>query len=157
MSDRKLSTRIDNSKSDFGNVCFGVPQGSVLGPLLFLIYVNDIEEIVENSFIFLFADDIILISIDPNYNKMIQNLQKDFDQINLWFALNEVFISESKTQFITIRSCHARISEKKNIYLHDCTCSTLNCHKTCIKINEVEEAKYLGFIINGPAKCTLRT
>ena len=57
LNSRKQYTYIENHCSDVADVCYGVPQGSVLGPLLFLIYVNDICEAVSNCKVKLYADD----------------------------------------------------------------------------------------------------
>ena len=102
MEGRAVGTKIDHVVSTLEQVRYGVPQGSTLGPLLFLIYINDIAEGTMQTKVFLYADDIILVSIHKNYNTMIKNLQQDFNHINSWLISNELFISEKKTQFISI-------------------------------------------------------
>jgi len=59
--DRKQFVKIDNEKSDFMSCDLGVPQGSVLGPLLFLVYINDIVKFLSDFTVKLFADDTTLI------------------------------------------------------------------------------------------------
>jgi hypothetical protein len=151
---RKAGTKVNGELSDLVNIKYGVPQGSVLGPLLFLIYINDVEDVVHNSSILLFADDIILLSINSVYNIMITNLQEDFDRINTWFAINEVFISESKTINLTIKSYKGTISSHESIFLHSENCTflngadRLNCVNTCTAITRQDNAEYLGTIID---------
>ena len=71
LTNRKQYVEIDGNKSDFKNITTGVPQGSVLGPLLFLIYMNDIQEASAAFSSVLFADDSTFInsmnaSVQPN-------------------------------------------------------------------------------------------
>ena len=83
LSDRKQRVVINGQESDWGVVESGVPQGSVLGPLLFLIYINDLEKGIKSNIKF-FADDTSLFSIvrDPTYTAI--ELNHDLDQIKNW-------------------------------------------------------------------------
>ncbi len=80
---RKHFVEVEGCKSDLLPVKSGLPQGSVLGPLLFLIYVNDIPSLCSFSSVFLFADDAKLIA---SLNSASQNLalQKDLDNLLSW-------------------------------------------------------------------------
>ena len=70
-------------ESSWGEIKAGVPQGSVLGPLLFLIYINDLEEGIESCVKF-FADDTSLFSIVKDPQVSAVNLQRDLDTITEW-------------------------------------------------------------------------
>jgi hypothetical protein len=150
MTNRKTSTKINNNISEMKNIEFGVPQGSVLGPLLFIIYINDITKYMDNVHTSLYADDILLISVHQNYDVMINNLQSDFNAINDWLILNELFINENKTQFITISSPHMKKPDevKMKILIHDSKCTTDKCTDSCIQLDSVKETKYLGYVID---------
>ena len=65
LTNRKQFVRINNSNSSFLDVLIGVPQGSILGPLLFLIYINDLPE-CSLLYSLLFADDAVLLDADEN-------------------------------------------------------------------------------------------
>jgi len=93
-----------NSKlSNWDKINLGVPQGLVLGPLLFLIYVNDLPSSVpytlagENSSITLFADDTSVITNDPDLTKFERNLNKNFRIIKEWFNSNLLLLNFDKT------------------------------------------------------------
>ena len=71
--------------SDYCALSVGTPQGSVLGPLLFLIFVNDLYLNVYNSDCILFADDTTLFKTHSDIGKAILELQNDFNQLTVWF------------------------------------------------------------------------
>ena len=97
LRNRQTMVRIEDEFSECKITTNGVPQGSVLGPLLYLIYTNDIDEILEKTYIFMFADDTILISININYEEMMKHLQHDFNILVNYYIENELFISKEKT------------------------------------------------------------
>ena len=85
---RKQRVVIGKAKSEWSNVSSGVPQGSVLGPLLFLVYINDMPEAL-NHFCKLFADDSKLIAIIKNSNYKTM-LQEDSNTLANWANENEI-------------------------------------------------------------------
>ena len=72
LSSRRQKVRLDDTYSEFKNVSFGVPQGSILGPLLFLIYINDMRNAVNHSVVHNFADDTNLLCSDKDPSKLRQ-------------------------------------------------------------------------------------
>ena len=83
LSHRKQRIRINNIFSNWQEVISGIPQGSVIGPLLFVIFINDLPDVIKNSHIFLFADDMKLFN--PIYNEDNCNiLQKDLTSAEKW-------------------------------------------------------------------------
>ena len=71
LHNRKQFVTINGFKSSLKNINFGVPQGSVLGPLLFLIYINDLNLSVKNSIVHHFADDTNLLCIDKSIKDVV--------------------------------------------------------------------------------------
>ena len=70
-------------------VICGVPQGSILGPILFLIYINDLAGICKRTLPFLFADDTNLFISGKNINEMVQELNNELREISTWLKINK--------------------------------------------------------------------
>ena len=83
LSNRKQRVVLNGSYSDYSNVESGVPQGSVLGPLLFLVYINDLERNIKSNVNF-FADDTMLFSIVKDPEISANDLNHDLDVIRQW-------------------------------------------------------------------------
>ena len=83
LQNRKQRVILNGSYSDFSPVESGVPQGSVLGPLLFLVYINDLEKNIKSNVKF-FADDTMLYSIVKDPVQTANNLNHDLDIIRQW-------------------------------------------------------------------------
>ena len=83
LNNRKQRVVLNGMESNWGDIKSGVPQGSVLGPLLFLVYINDLEEGIMSSVKF-FADDTSLFSIVRDPVVSAQELNHDLDLINTW-------------------------------------------------------------------------
>ena len=109
---RKQRVVINGQQSSLLEVSAGVPQGSILGPLLFLIYINDIVTNVSSD-IFMFADDTILFEIIENHERSFTTLNNDLDVLSRWAAQWLVTFNAGKTEYMVI-------SRKKHTY---CSCS----------------------------------
>lgn len=94
---RKQSVFMENSKSSFLTSCHGVPQGSVLGPVLFLIYINDITTCSPNTQFILFADDSNILYKHSNYLNVIDCLRDTKSRLQDWFTSNRLCMNEDKT------------------------------------------------------------
>ena len=92
---------MEDSLSSLGNLKCGVPQGSILGPLLFLLYVNDMSQAVTCDLL-LYADDSCLVYEGGNINEIENKLNKDFNSLCDWFVDNKLSIhfGEDKTKSI---------------------------------------------------------
>jgi len=93
------------SLSAWEKVTDGVPQGSVLGPLLFLIYINDLPKTInENNIPILFADDTSIIVESPNPRDFQTKMVEAFDRVNKWFKVNSLSINVEKTHYIQFKT-----------------------------------------------------
>ena len=105
LHERIFFIEIENQLSDFGKVSCGVPQGSILGPSLFVIYVNDIPQPVKSN-LFLYADDSCLMYQHRDVNEIKKQLNKNFENVCGWFFDNKLSINfgEDKTKSILFAS-----------------------------------------------------
>ena len=130
---RKQKVIIDGSESEMVHAISGVPQGSVLGPLLFLIYINDLCNISfsPGGNIVIYADDVVLYKIIDS-NSAHGNLQEDINKIVQWTDVNLLTLNRSK--------CKTMLLSRKNhqlnpLFIQDETIEQVCCYK------------YLGLII----------
>lgn len=102
MYDRSQCVRAGNDISSFKNIKYGVPQGSVLGPTLFDLFINDITNLKLESNILLYADDIVIYVSGNQLSTVLTKLQSDIDQIYLWSVRNHLSISIPKTKTMLV-------------------------------------------------------
>ena len=100
LSDRKQRTKVNSSYSGWSDIEQGVPQGSILGPLLFNIYLNDIFFFVENCDLANYADDTTPYSIETSMNTLLQSLYKDTSILIRWFKNNYLQLNPDKCKLL---------------------------------------------------------
>ena len=100
LSCRKQRTKMGSAYSNWSKVLCGIPQGSILGPLLFNIFINDVFFFIEKSEICNFADDNTLYSCDRNLLHIKKNLTFDMENISFWFTTNSLKANAGKFQFM---------------------------------------------------------
>jgi hypothetical protein len=103
LTERKQYVEIENNKSNMCSIECGVPQGSILGPLLYLIYVNDISKSTTEN-ILSFADDTSLFISDSNIDNLFQRANTEINNLFNWFCANRLSLNPSKTKYIIIKS-----------------------------------------------------
>jgi hypothetical protein len=136
LTDRKIRTVINGQKSDWVPTTAGVPQGSILGPLLFLVFINDITNNIESD-IHLFADDTSLMDIvdSANHNVTYARISRDLIRLSTWAAKWMVTFNAAKTVYL-------QISRKNN----PAPKPILRLNGAIIK--EVQTHKHLGLTFN---------
>jgi hypothetical protein len=92
----------------FQKVLCGVPQGSVLGPLLFLLYVNDLHRCSKLLTFILFADDTTILLSGKDNNEVVNILNQELNNVSVWFKINKLSLNTNKTNFIIFRSSKSK-------------------------------------------------
>ena len=104
LTQRMQQTRANNNLSTAEPVTMGVPQGSVLGPLLFITYINNIESVIKHGKTFLYADDLAVVVSGKDPARVKALLQADLDSIGKWCAANKLTVNSEKTQVLWVYS-----------------------------------------------------
>ena len=135
MRDRKQTVIYNNHESDYKEIKCGVPQGSTLGPLLFLIYINDLTNASKMFNSILFADDTSLIHAGKNPDNIVKEINDEIPNIISWLNANELSLNLEKTNFILFSPKNAPKLKADLLINHT-------------KITEVNQTKFLGVIID---------
>jgi hypothetical protein len=106
MSERVQQVQIGSSISPKRQLEVGVPQGSVLSPLLFLLYISDVQEWVAEATIHGYADDTMLSMSSHNMNSLTVGLETAADKVLTYMADNELVANPKKTKFLLMRGKH---------------------------------------------------
>ena len=100
LNGRRQQTKIGNKLSDLAFILFGVPQGSILGPILFSIYINYLASVCEHSFPFLFADDGTLYFDNVERGALgFTNIKSELINVCKWLQVNKLSLNIGKTSF----------------------------------------------------------
>ena len=137
MQHRQQYTVVNDCISHFKEISHGVPQGSVLGPLLFLLYINDINFAVTEGELKLYADDTNLFLNDTNLDRLCDRTNQSLDSLYQWFLANKLSVSFDKTVYNIFSPHHKTIN--------------LDAFKLKISNVEVKRAKcckYLGIMLD---------
>lgn len=161
LSNRSMTVKLENTYSKFIPITSGVPQGSILGPLLYLIYVNDMLNEVKKCSVYLYADDTALVAVHKHFSIANDYLQYDFNNILCWSHDNGLTINYKKTKAMHIHSPFKSL-ENVNLLYHDHACLHRNFRRDSIpligncnctvKITNTHNQTYLGLLIDNQFK-----
>ena len=100
LTNRKQYTRINGTDSKLTLVKTGVPQGSTIGPLLFLIFVNDLPRVTDQVNYTLFADDTVLTVHNQDTKEATETMQLALSKIDVWCRTNKLSLNTNKTEYV---------------------------------------------------------
>ena len=109
LSNRKQYVIYNNHKSDILDIKYGVPQGSVLGPLLFIIYMNDLQNVLKSANAILYADDSNLAITGDNVIRLFSDMRLEISKLIKWFHANKLTLNLTKTQYILFKPHNLQI------------------------------------------------
>ena len=104
LTHREQVCKIDNIISTPKNIKCGVPQGSNLGPLLFLLYINDLPNCLVNSVPAMFADDTNITISAKNAEDLEEKLNNELNNVHNWLLANKLTVNVDKTEYMLIGS-----------------------------------------------------
>ena len=90
LTNRTQVCSVNGQTSSSKKIVCGIPQGSILGPLLFLLYINDMTDCLEKTTPYLYADDTEISSSSDNFDTLIENLNHDLNNIRKWLSKNKL-------------------------------------------------------------------
>ena len=122
--------------SSIKEILTGVPQGSVLGPLLFLIYINDLHKSIRFSKTYHFADDTSIIQSNPLLDRLSKQVNKDLSNLSNWLRANKLSLNVKKTELVIFRPRKLKIDHSFKFKLDG---------KRLVPTHSV---KYLGVLID---------
>lgn len=145
---RRQCVKVEDKFSDYGEVNCGVPQGSVLGALLFIIFINDLCGASLNGNVTTFADDTALCYVGNAWSDLENSINSDMEALCWWFSKNKLALSTEKTTYINF-SLRGKIRFSKPILFKCLSCLSENviCNE-CTEIKSNDNIKYLGIILD---------
>ena len=140
LTNRKQLVEFNKITSNYENIKTGVPQGSILGPLLFIIYLNDLVNATQNFYPVIYADDSALSTTlntfgNPNNETTAEAINYELNNINNWFKLNKLSLNPNKTKAMIFHQPQRLVNQ-------------MNINIDGIPIEYVEQFNYLGIILD---------
>ena len=136
MTNRQQQVKLGNTSSKLLPMCIGVPQGSILGPLLFSICINDLPKSCPKLHCIMYADDTTLYSFVENFesNDVEREINCELDKVNLWLKADKLSLNVTKTKCMFF---HKRK-----------TLPPINLSINNAKVENVIKFNYLGFMLD---------
>lgn len=148
LSNRKQCVKINGILSEMGEISCGVPQGSVLGASLFIIFINDLCSARFNGAVTAFADDTAFCYVDNSLESAFNQMCNDLNSLNWWFHINRLVLSTEKTTYINFSLRQNKPFQRNLLYkCNNCLLRSTMCND-CSIIQPSTNIKYLGVILD---------
>lgn len=149
LSRRKQCVKVANHSSDFMEPCYGVPQGSILGPTLFLIYINDITTVLDDVEMVCYADDTGIIFCAETWNELYRRVEQGMSKVATWLQHNLLTLNLKKTKYLCFYKTKASSPDLyRDIKVYFCGTSTKPDTCMCSSINRAPTIPYLGVVLD---------
>ena len=115
LTNRSQFVLFNGKKSDIKDVTCGVPQGSIIGPLLFILYINDFGKVSDTLFYVLFADDTNVFLNGKTINTLSDTVQLELPKLYIWLLANKLTLNVTKSHFMVFhRTRHKKVHIELN-------------------------------------------
>ena len=141
MTNRSQYVLFNGNKSDIRDVTCGVPQGSILGPLLFILYINDFSGVSDKLFYVLFADDTNVFLSGKDMTTFIDTIQLELKKLYAWLLANKLTLNIAKTHFMIFH----RTRQKNHM---------INIKINQVQIEQTKHTQFLGIIFDDNLDCS---
>ena len=136
LSDREQYVIYNEPCSSYKTISCGVPQGSILGPLLFLLYINDLANVSNVLFSLLFADDSNMFVSGKNPDELVNMMNAEMTKIVNWLRTNKLSLNLKKTHFIIFHKKRGKITLQNDLIIDD------------VVINRTNHTRFLGVMVD---------
>ena len=133
-----------NNDRNYYKLTYGVPQGSILGPLLFIMYTSDMTDITDKNKMIVYADDTTVLVSGNNITEAIQHSSDILNRFYLYFTANKLTINPSKTKYMIYKPIFRK--SKNQRLLHNTTQTKVVLNG--IELEQVNKIQFLGIVIN---------
>lgn len=152
LSSRRQHVSLNGYTSHSKTVSFGVPQGSILGPTLFIVYVNDLADLLtpqKDAQIVCYADDTAILFKGKSWAETFDRAESGLERIASWLDSNLLTLNTNKTKYLCFQKTSAsNPSTNHEIKIHECKGQARTVSCSCPKIDRAESIKYLGVILD---------
>ena len=145
LTNRKQIITVNNTNSKPEYLQYGVPQGTVLGPILFLIYINNLSNLVGKTISF--ADDTVVIFEGYNWNETFSVANEGINEVHEWLDNSLLSLNINKTKYLTFsNNSKGQPHLSHRLTIHDCDRNTQHCN--CTTLKRAQQVQYLGITID---------